>query len=76
MKNNVAVVPNPCADFDEQIYELFNFYPEKNQQVYTNPEQEVRLTFFEYLDKINDLAISHRMEKKKKQMKGFSSLKK
>lgn len=50
--------------FDDQIYELFGFKPDQNLAVLQDPENEVSLTFFEYLDKINELAIEFRKIKK------------
>lgn len=38
----------------------------------SNPESQVNLTFFEYIDKINELAIKFRLEKKQKQKDDYS----
>ena len=49
--------------FDDQIFELFGFRPNQNQAILNNPDAEVQLTLFEYLDKINELAIKFRKKK-------------
>ena len=75
-EQNIEIKDMPyVVSFDNQIFELFSFKPDLNQPVLTDPDLVVCLTFFQYLDKINDLALQHRLKKKKKTMENFGSFK-